>query len=97
MAFEKGQSGNPGGRPKERAFADALRLAVNAEIESEGAKKKKLRVIAERLVAEAMAGESWAVQQVADRLDGKPAQAIIGDEDNPLNMIHTISRVIKKP
>jgi len=74
MAFEKGNRANPGGRPKEKAFTDALRLAVNAEVESDGQKKKKLRVIAERLVAEAMAGESWAVQQVADRLDGKPAQ-----------------------
>jgi hypothetical protein len=96
MAFEKGSSGNPGGRPKEKAFADALRLAVNAEVENEGEKKKKLRVIAERLVAEAMAGESWAVQQVADRLDGKPAQAIIGgDEDDPaISMLHRIERVI---
>ena len=96
MAFEKGQSGNPGGRPKEKAFADALRLAVNAEVEIEGEKKKKLRVIAERLVAEAMAGESWAVQQVADRLEGKPAQAVVGgdDDDNPIKLLHRIERVI---
>jgi hypothetical protein len=96
MAFEKGSSGNPGGRPKEKAFADALRLAVNAEVENEGEKKKKLRVIAERLVAEAMAGESWAVQQVADRLDGKPAQAVIGgdEDDNPINLLHRIERII---
>lgn len=96
MAFEKGQSGNPGGRPKEKAFADALRLAVNAEIEVEGEKKKKLRVIAERLVAEAMAGEGWAVQQVADRLDGKPAQAVVGgdDDDNPIKLLQRIERVI---
>jgi hypothetical protein len=99
MAFEKGQSGNPGGRPKEKAFADALRLAVNAEVEIEGEKKKKLRVIAERLVAEAMAGEGWAVQQVADRLDGKPAQAIIGgDDDDPsISLVHRIERVIVDP
>jgi hypothetical protein len=96
MAFEKGQSGNPGGRPKEKAFADALRLAVNAEVEVEGEKKKKLRVIAERLVAEAMAGEGWAVQQVADRLDGKPAQAVVGggEDDNPINLVHRIERLI---
>jgi hypothetical protein len=99
MAFEKGQSGNPGGRPKEKAFADALRLAVNAEVEIEGEKKKKLRVIAERLVAEAMAGEGWAVQQVADRLDGKPAQAVIGgDPDDPaISLLHRIERVIVRP
>lgn len=99
MAFEKGQSGNPGGRPKEKAFADALRLAVNEETEIDGVKTKKLRHIANRLVAEALAGESWAVQQVADRLDGKPAQAVIGgDEDDPaISLLHRIERVIVDP
>jgi hypothetical protein len=71
MAWQKGQSGNPRGGPKDKAFADALRLAVNVEHEPD---KKKLRVIAEKLVECAIGGESWAIQQVADRLDGKPAQ-----------------------
>lgn len=93
MAFEKGKSGNPSGRPKEKVFTDALRVAVLRE-DDEG--KVKLHRIAERLVAEAMAGESWAIQQVADRLDGKPAQAIIGgDPDDPaLNIIQRIERII---
>jgi hypothetical protein len=78
MVFQPGKSGNPSGRPKEKAFADALRLAVNAE---------------------AMAGDSWAVQQVADRLDGKPAQAVIGgdEDDNPINLLHRIERIIVRP
>jgi hypothetical protein len=71
MAWQKGQSGNPRGGPKDKAFADALRLAVNEEHEPN---KRKLRAIAEKLVEEALKGESWAIQQVADRLDGKPAQ-----------------------
>lgn len=72
MAWKKGQTGNPGGRSSDKAFADALRIAVN-EIEPI-TKRKKLRLIAEKLVDKAMEGESWAVQQVADRMDGKPAQ-----------------------
>jgi hypothetical protein len=71
MAWKKGQSGNPAGGPRDKAFADALRLAVNEEHEPN---KRKLRVIAEKLVEEAIKGESWAIQQVADRIDGKPAQ-----------------------
>ncbi len=96
MAFEKGQSGNPGGRPKEKVFADALRLAVNREAEDG---RKKLAHLADRLVAEAMAGEGWAMQQIADRLDGKPAQAIVGgdEDDNPINLLHRIERVIVDP
>lgn len=71
MAFQKGKSGNPGGKPKDKAFADAVRVAVNRE-EPDG--RKKLNVLAEKLVDFAMAGEGWAMQQIADRLDGKPAQ-----------------------
>lgn len=85
MVFQPGNRANPGGRPKEKIFTDALRLAVNEEIELDGVRTKKIRRIAERLVAEAMAGESWAIQQVADRLDGKPAQ------DVDLNATHDVS------
>lgn len=63
--------GRPPGSYKEKAFTDALRLAVNRSDE-EG--KKKLHRIADKLVSCALEGESWAIQQVADRLDGKPAQ-----------------------
>ncbi len=68
MAWKKGQSGNPGGRGTEKAFAEMVRLACYAD------DRKRLRNIAEKLVALAEQGEAWAVQQVADRLDGKPAQ-----------------------
>lgn len=71
MPFEKGKSGNPGGRLKEKAFTDALRLAVNRQ-DDDG--RKKIVLLAEKLVDCALAGEGWAMQQVADRLDGKPAQ-----------------------
>lgn len=72
MTWKSGQSGNLKGRPtSEKAFADALRLAVNATDETG---TKKIRVIAEKLTECAMNGEGWAIQQVADRLDGKPAQ-----------------------
>ena len=72
MAWQKGQSGNPKGRQVEKVFADAIRLAVSQDDAVTG--KRKLRAIAEKLVEQALNGESWAIQQVADRLDGKPAQ-----------------------
>ena len=71
MAWQKGKSGNPGGRPSEKEFVGALRLALS---EPDETGKRKLRSIADRLVEAAVNGESWAIQQVADRLDGKPAQ-----------------------
>jgi hypothetical protein len=71
MVFKPGQSGNPGGRAVEKAFASALRAVTN-QADAKG--RKKLHAIAEKLVDCAIAGEGWAIQQVADRLDGKPAQ-----------------------
>ncbi len=47
---------------------------------------KKLELIANKCVDQAVAGEPWAVKEVGDRLDGKPAQAIAikGDPDSPV-------------
>ncbi len=43
-------------------------------------------MIADKCADEAMNGEAWAVREVGDRLDGKPAQAIAikGDPDSPV-------------
>ncbi len=71
MTWKPGQSGNPRGRLAEKLFADAVRMAVN---EDDGTGQRKLRRIAEKLVDAAMGGQGWAIQQIADRLDGKPAQ-----------------------
>ena len=71
MAWKKGESGNPGGR-SERVVAEAIRAAVNAI--DPVTKRKRLLAIAEKVVDLAVAGENWAVQMVADRLDGKPHQ-----------------------
>jgi hypothetical protein len=61
--------------PKEKSFANMLRIAISAP----GVNGTKLRDVAEKLVACALAGEPWAIQQIADRLDGKPAQEAIVD------------------
>lgn len=68
MPFEKGKSGNPDGTRKQKKFYDALNLAIG------GDDPRRLRNIAEKLVSAAEAGEQWAIKEVADRLDGKPAQ-----------------------
>jgi hypothetical protein len=71
MAFQKGQSGNPGGRQKDKPWADALRLAVFRE-DAEG--KRRLLAIAEKCAAAAESGDMQAIKEIGDRLDGKPAQ-----------------------
>lgn len=79
--------------PKEKSFANMLRIAVMADGNKKG--EPKLREIAEKLVEEAIKGESWAIQQVADRLDGKPAQAIVGDDEaDPISVVTKVVREI---
>ncbi len=102
MPFQKGQSGNPKGRPKSsKLFKDALNLAVHERMDEkplrgvETGDKTKLRRIAEVLVENAMDGNIPAIKEVADRLDGKAPQAIVGD-DNPLTVVGQINLVAGK-
>ena len=77
MPFKKGQSGNPGGRPKEKPFADALRM----EIADAGEDHKALRRVARKLIENAESGDIRAIRELADRLDGKPMQAVDANVD----------------
>lgn len=90
MAFQKGQSGNPHGRRLEKLWREALDLALN-EIGADG--KKKLRAIAEKTVALALDGDMQAILEVANRLDGKPVQAIEASTD----VTHYVVRMPVKP
>lgn len=78
MPFEKGNRANPGGRPKTKLWADALRVSVLDAKDD----KQKLRTIAEKVVDEAMQGNMSAVKEIGDRLDGKPAQTHEGSGDD---------------
>ena len=79
MPWKKGESGNVHGRP-EKVFTDQIRI-VMAE-DDPVRKKRKLRCVAEKLYEKAMEGEGWAVCQIGDRLDGKPAQESTVTIDN---------------
>jgi hypothetical protein len=93
MAFTKGQSGNPGGRPKTKPFADALRMELAALDEND---PKALRGLAKKLLTLAVEGDNTlaAIKEVADRLDGKPAQAIENGEEGPFEILQRIERTI---
>ena len=83
MPFQPGQSGNPGGRPKEKPFREALMMEIRSAEAGEGciAKKGSLRWNARQLLER---GDTASVREIADRLDGKVPQGLIGgDEDDP--------------
>ena len=58
------------GQQRDKPFRNALRM----EIAEAGADFKRLRTIAAKLLTTAEAGDIAAIREVADRLDGKPAQ-----------------------
>lgn len=76
---------------KGKAFRHALKRALARK--SGSTMSAALEEIAARLADAAYQGEQWAIKEIADRLDGKPAQAIIGgDEDDPA--IRTTSEIL---
>lgn len=79
-----GNEGTRRGQQRDKPFRDALRMetALAEKNEPSPAHKGSLRWIARQLLERA--GEETAAQrEVADRLDGKVPQAIVGDDDMP--------------
>lgn len=62
------------GPKSDKAWADAIRIAVNEHLDGDPKKPKKIRQLATNLVNLALEGKSWAVKEVGQRLDGKPKQ-----------------------
>lgn len=96
--FQPGQSGNPGGRPKMKAWRDALKREIERRA-APGAEDKLasgLERIAKIVVDNAEMGERDAWQEIGNRLDGKVAQALIGGEegDNPISVLQKVERVL---
>jgi hypothetical protein len=81
------------GRKQEKPFRDALRM----ELAAAGEDGKRLRNVARKVLELAEQGEQWAVRELADRIDGKVPTPIAGDDENPLNIVARIERVIVRP
>lgn len=88
--FKPGESGNPKGGSRAKLFLDALNRAV---VQDDG---KRLRQAAEKLLTLAGKGEPWAMQMLAERLDGKVSQAITGEGGGPIQF-EQIARTVIDP
>lgn len=77
------------GKRKDKQFHTALSMVLAKLQETEG---RGLNRIAEQLITMAEGGDIQAIKELADRLDGKPAQAIVGGDegDNPISVVNTI-------
>lgn len=68
---------------KGKAWADAIRRAIREKYDGEDY-ESKLAQLAKKLVDAADGGDLMALKEIGDRHDGKPAQTIGGDPENPL-------------
>ena len=74
-SFRPGQSGNPAGRGTEDKLSrDAVRRAVKRQ--AADGKSTQLEALADKLVACALEGDISAMQEIGNRLDGKPTQQL---------------------
>lgn len=77
MPFQPGnKEALKGSKPK--PYRDALRM----ELARDGDELKELRLIARAQIEAAKKGDLQAGKEIADRLDGKPAQEISGTIDH---------------
>src|SRR5215831_9121196 len=78
---------NPRGQQRDKTYREALRLEL-ADM-SEGVDLKKLRQIARAHIEKAAAGDMQAIKELADRLDGRPAQMLehSGPDREPITKV----------
>ncbi len=92
--WKPGQSGNPGGRPKKTSISDAYAKHVGKSVPEDV--RLKLRLPKGSTWADAMAvgqirsavkGKTDAAREIADRVEGKTAQAVTGEGGGPLKLV----------
>lgn len=82
--FKKGESGNPGGRPKWKQITEMLR---NPKYQD------KLEQITDLVYEMALKGDFKAINFIADRLEGKPSQRfeVSPKNDEPIKVFEFIN------
>lgn len=76
---------------KAKRWESALTRAL-AKVAQGAGVEAGLDVLADKLIAAAQEGEQWALIEIGNRMDGKPAQAIIGGgEDDPAIRIEQVT------
>ena len=88
MPFQKGQSGNPGGRPKSAVSVTAhirAKLAKYADL-PDGRRVKRVDALAEKIIEQALAGDPAMIKLVWERVDGKVTDKLkINDQRTSAN------------
>lgn len=65
----------PRGPKSDKIWADAVRRAVLRRMKNAEGKPQKIERLADKLVELGLEGETTALKEIGDRLDGRPKQA----------------------
>ena len=84
--------GNQNAR-KAKELKDSLKYVLDNFENSAIKKGQALREIATKLIEKALDGDMAAIKEIGDRIDGKPAQEIMGEDGGPIQAAITVSFV----
>jgi|SRR5215467_5021182 len=90
--FQPGQSGNPGGRPK-KAITTAYTELADTPVPGDRKGRTYAQLLAQAQFDAAIKGKTDAAREIADRIEGKPTQAISGPDSSPLAFDITVNFV----
>ena len=93
--WPKGVSGNPGGRPKKKAITEDLERLLEEEAPN-GDGKTWAATIAEALLKQAAKGDVRAITELANRIEGKPLQAMAVAEGGLDGLAEAIQKARKR-
>jgi hypothetical protein len=89
MAYGAYHARNPRGQQRDKLYREALRLALAEDpdvpppkVTAADGPMRRLRGIARTHIAKAEAGDMQAIKELADRLDGRPAQILEHSDPN---------------
>src|SRR5437660_9838605 len=74
-SWQKGESGNPGGRPK-RLLTEAYQAQLSRTKKRDRQRRTYAELIADAQIRKALKGNTMAAREIADRVEGKAGQAI---------------------
>lgn len=73
----------------------AIMRALDKRDQSRVDGKKEIDALAEKLIELVAAGDLAALKEFGDRLDGKPAQAIVGPDGGPIET-HNVTEIVTR-
>jgi len=71
---------------KTKPWSQAIKFALEDYSQGQVERTMALRAIAKKMIEQAIDGDKDARKEIGDRLDGKPVQAIAGEDGGPLTI-----------